>query len=208
MGVRDYKAPFDWRIIKETCNYSISTMLQQSVMYFAGLILSPLVNGIGGAAAASYTAQCKGAKKYHLLQKGLVVGFAQNALFVLPFLLASVFFARPIAMIFYAADADPISVTYTLEFMRYCLPFLVFNVVANLFHHFFRGVGYMKALLAAMIAGSIGRIIISWLLIPYMGLYGYYVAWIASWLFDGAQDLSSIPEESGEMFSKIHFFSL
>lgn len=213
MGLRDYKVSFDFKVIKETCKYSVSTTVQQSIMYCAGMLLSPLVNAIGGAAAASYTvslrvydinatvyqnsartvgsytAQCSGAKKYHLLKKGLIVGFIQNALFVLPFLFVSVFFARPVAMVFYAADADPVSIAYTLEFMRYCLPFLVFNIVANLFHHFFRGIGYMKALLITTIAGSVGRVIVSWLLIPYFGIRGYYAAWVISWLFDGGAGL-------------------
>ncbi|MBQ9859742.1 MAG: hypothetical protein IJO76_03575 [Clostridia bacterium] len=210
VGVSRREGGFSFRAVGETCRYSLSTMVQQSVMYLAGLTLSPMVNGIGSAASASYTvslriydisaavyqnsaktvgsytAQCFGAKKYGLLKRGLVVGFLQNLLFVAPFLLVSSLLARPVVMLFFAADAAPLAVDYTVAFAQYCMPLLVMNIVANLFHNFFRGIGYMKALLITTITGSFARIIISWLLIQPFGIYGYYAGWVLSWLFDGA----------------------
>lgn len=213
LGVGNVKCKFSFQEIKETAQYSVFSMLQQSVMYFASFLLSPMVNGIGSAAAASltvatrvydinagiyqnstktvgsYVAQCRGAKKYHLLQKGLFVGFIQSSLFVLPILLVTIFAAKPVAMIFYAADADPASIAYTVNFLKYCMPFLFCNIVANLFHHFLRGIGHMKALLITTVAGSVGRLLVSFILVPTMGLYGYYAAWVAAWVFDGATGL-------------------
>lgn len=210
VGLNRREGSFSFRAVGETCRYSVSTMVQQSVMYLAGLTLSPMVNGIGSAASASYTvslkiydisaavyqnsaktvgsytAQCFGAKKYGLIKRGLVVGFVQNLLFVAPFLLVSSLLARPVAMLFFAADASPLAVDYTVAFAQYCIPLLVLNIVANLFHNFFRGVGYMKALLVTTITGSCARIVISWLLIQPFGIYGYYAGWVLSWLFDGA----------------------
>ena len=213
MGIAGEKTPFSFRAIKETSEYSLFSMLQQSVMYFASFLLSPVVNGIGSAAAASltvatrvydinaniyqnstktvgsYTAQCRGAKKFDLLQKGLFVGFIQSALFVLPILLTTVFASNWVVSIFYSADANPESVNYTVNFLRYCMPFLFCNIVANLFHHFLRGIGHMRALLVTTLAGSVGRLVVSWILVPTMGLYGYYAAWVAAWVFDGAAGL-------------------
>lgn len=213
LNIGKYKIYFELKSVKNALKYSVSTMCQQSIMYFSGLILSPLINGIGGAASASYTvtlriydvnsaiyqnsartigsytAQCYGAKKYHLLKKGLKVGFIQNVAFVMPVLLVSVFMAMPVARLFYGANADITSVNYTVTFLRYCMPFLFFNIIANLFHHFFRGIGLMKALLITTIVGSAVRILISWLLIPYWGIYGYYVGWVMSWVLDGAVGL-------------------
>lgn len=209
LKVNKHKAPFSLRAIKETCRFSVSTMIQQSIMYFAGLVLSPMVNGIGSAATASYTvtlriydinanvyqnsaktignytAQCYGAKKYNLLKKGLKVGLLQNFVFVMPVLLVSILLAKPVAMLFFTADASATAVGYTVDFLRYCMPFLCLNIIANMFHHFFRGIGHMKALLITTVTGSIARIIISWLFIPIIGIYGYYIGWVVSWLFDG-----------------------
>ena len=204
------KTPFSFKEIKETCKYSLSTMTQQSVMYFAGMILSPMVNSLGSAASASYTvslrifhintavyqnsaktvgsytAQCYGGKKHHLLKKGLAVGFAQNLIFVLPFILVCSIFAEPVSMLFFDKGASELAIHYTVMFGRWCMPFLVFNVVANLYHNFFRGIGHMKALLITTIVGSAARIILSWGLIAPLGIYGYYAGWVLSWLTDGA----------------------
>ncbi|MBR2489772.1 MAG: polysaccharide biosynthesis C-terminal domain-containing protein, partial [Clostridia bacterium] len=81
--------------------------------------------------------------------------------------------------------ASATAVGYTVDFLRYCMPFLCLNIIANMFHHFFRGIGHMKALLITTVTGSIARIIISWLFIPIIGIYGYYIGWVVSWLFDG-----------------------
>lgn len=210
LDVAKEKTPFSFAVIGQTAKYAGSTMIQQSVMYFAGLILSPMINGIGKVASASYTvtlriyninaniyqnsaksvgnytSQCYGAKKYHLLKKGVRVGFIQNLLFVAPTLLACCLFPVATASLFYGADADPVSIGYSVDFFRYFLPFLVLNVFANLFHHFFRGIGRMRLLLITTVAGSVARIILSWLLIKPFGIYGYYMGWVFSWLVDAA----------------------
>lgn len=209
VGVAEHKTKISFKVIGETCRYSVLSMLQQSVMYLAGLMLSPMVNSIGAAASASYTvtlriydvnaviyqnsaktlgnytAQCYGAKKYGLLKKGVRVGFVQNLLFVLPVLLVCVLLPRSVSMLFYTADASPVSVQYTVDFLRYCMPFLVCNIAANLFHHFFRGIGNMTSLLITTLVGSGARLIISWFLIVPFGIYGYYAGWVLSWLLDG-----------------------
>ena len=209
LGVKHHKVRLGFRTIKETSQFSITTTCQQSIMYLSTLVLSPMVNMIGGAASASYavscriydfnaaffqssaktvgnyTAQCYGAGKYHLLKKGLKVGFLQNLLYVLPILLGCIFFADGVASVFYTADADRIAVKYTVDFMHWCMPFLIFSVVANLFHNFFRGVAYLKALLIATVAGSVIRIVASYFLIGPFGIHGYYFGWVLSWLFDG-----------------------
>ncbi len=210
MGVGKGKTPLELGSVRETCKYSLSTMTQQSIMYFATFFLSPMVNNIGSAASASYTvtsriydinasvyvhssktvgsytAQCYGAKKYNLLKKGVRVGLLQSVLFVLPVVLVCSLFARPVTGFFYQADADPVSVQYTVDFLRYCLPLLFINVFANLYHNFFRGLGKMRALLITTIAGSVVRIVVSGLLIGPFGIYGYYAGWVMSWVIDAA----------------------
>lgn len=210
LGIAGQKTPFSFSIIRQTAKYAGSTMVQQSVMYFAGLILSPMINGIGKVASASYTvtlriyninaniyqnsaksvgnytSQCYGAKKYHLLKKGVRVGVVQNLLFVAPTLLVCCLLPGATASLFFGADADPVAVGYSVDFFRYFLPFLVLNVFANLFHHFFRGIGRMRLLLITTLAGSAARILISWILIKPLGIYGYYIGWVFAWLVDAA----------------------
>ena len=183
-------------------------MAQQSVMYFATFFLSPMINHLGSAASSSYTvttriydinaciyisssktvgsytAQCYGAKKYSQLKRGVRVGGLQALVLVMPFILLCAIFARPVTSVFYRGDANPVSVQYTVDFLRYCLPLLIINVFANLYHNFFRGIGMMRALLITTIAGSVIRIVISALLIGPFGIYGYYAGWVMSWVLD------------------------
>ena len=209
LGVLADKVKFSMGVIKNTCRYSIFSMLQQSVMYVVGFLLSPMVNSIGVAASASYTvtfriynvnatiyessgkttgsytAHCYGSKQYNLLKRGVRVGFLQNIALLAPMLLVCAGFPNVVAGLFYTKGASPESVQYTVDFMRFCLPLIVFNVVANLFHNFFRGIGDMRALFITTFMGSVARLIIGWLLIKPYGIHGYYVAWVASWLIDG-----------------------
>ncbi|MBE5867662.1 MAG: hypothetical protein E7293_01680 [Lachnospiraceae bacterium] len=208
LGLGGQKARYDLQVLKETWHYSFSTMIQQSVMYFSSMVLSPMVNGIGSAASASYTvtlriyeinasiyqnssktvgnyiAQCYGAKKYHNFRKGMRVGVIQSLLFVLPVLGVCVCLPETVSGLFYKEDAPGLSVEYTVLFLKYYLPFIFLNVFANLFHNFFRGIARMKALLIATVAGSLARIVISLLLIGPLGIHGIYVGWVMSWVFD------------------------
>ena len=202
------KSPFE--SLKTTFRYSILSSLQQASMYFAGIVLSPMVNNISASAAASYivtyriydinaavyqnssktvatyTAQCFGARKYEQIKKGMKVGYLQSMLFAMPFLLVSIFMAKTVSGLFFGADASPEAISYTLTFLRYGLPFILVNIVANLYHNYFRGIGYMSALFATAVSGSIARIIASLILIPFFGIYGYYAGWVISWFADAA----------------------
>ncbi len=188
--------------------YSAFSCLQQASIYFAGIVLSPMVNNIGTAAAASYivslrvydinavlyqnssktlatyTAQCFGAKKYEGIKKGIKVAVLQSFVFVLPLILVSSFCAPWVSGLFLPQDASADAVTYTVNFLRWGLPFISINVVANLYHNYFRGIGYMSALFVTTVSGSAARIIASFILIPYFGIYGYYAGWIIAWPVD------------------------
>ena len=209
LGILGVKVPINFSSVKETFRFSAFSMLQQSVMYFAGFLLSPMVNSIGAAASASYTvtlriydvnasiyqnsaktlgsytAQCYGARKYAQIRKGIKVSFLQNCLFVLPVLLCCIFLSTSVASLFYTKEASPVSVGYTVDFLRFCMPFLICNIAANLYHSFFRGIGDMKALFVTTLSGSVARIIVGKMLILPFGIYGYYAGWVLSWIIDG-----------------------
>lgn len=210
LKVHKHKAILSGKIIVETFQYSIPTMLQQSVMSFSSMILSPIVNGISSAATASYTvvqrvadinqsiyqnsartigsyiAQCYGAKKYGKIKKGFYVGLMQNILFLLPILLVCIFFSSFVCNMFFSEDVSYEAVNYSVNFLKYFLPFIIFNVINNACHHFFRGIKRMKALLMGTLCGCIARIIFSLILAPRFGIYGIYAGWAISWFADAA----------------------
>ena len=177
-------------------------------MYFASLAISPLVNGIGSVATAAYTvvlriynlnaeiyqnstktvsnysAQCVGAKKYHLLNKGLIVGLIQGILFLSPVLIVSILFPENICSAFFPKGYSGEGLDFSILFVRFYLPFILFNVINNLFHSFFRSIKSMNILLSATIIGSVTRIIFSIILAKNYGINGIYLGWIISWIVE------------------------
>jgi Na+-driven multidrug efflux pump len=131
-------------------------------MYFCGLLISPLCNGLGKEALASrsvanqlydlcatiyqnstkacttYIAQSAGKKEYKNVSKGLRVGFLQSTAFVTPFILAIAIFYKPVCSAFLNESSAEITRAYAYEFARYWLPVVYFNLVNNLFHGLFR----------------------------------------------------------------------
>lgn len=208
MGVLKEKVSFDKNGLWASTRYALPNMIQQMIMYASGMVISPMINAMGTSATAAYTvaqktydinasvyqnssktvsnytSQACGAGKTHLLKKGLAVGAVQAMLFALPFILACALFPDAISGFFFDKDASPESVEYAVLFMSSFLPFIVINVVANLFHSYFRGLGEKAPLMVSTLIGSVTRITVSLLLIPSMGMTGMYIGWVSFWASD------------------------
>ncbi len=208
MGVLKDKAHFDFKTFAPSVPYALPNMIQQMIMYTSGVVISPMINGMGANAMAAYTvaqktydinasvyqnssktlsnytSQACGAKKTHLLKKGLLVGAIQALVFVSPFILSCALFPETIARMFFDSKAEPQSVEYAVLFMSKYLPFIVINVFANLFHAYFRGLGEKAPLIISTLCGSLTRIFVSMLLIPKMGMTGMYIGWVSFWATD------------------------
>ena len=192
--------------IKNSVPYALLNMAQQTVMYIVGLLLSPLVNGMGIAATASYSvvthlynfiasvyqnsartvsnyaAQCVGSKQYEKIKKGVGAGLLQGLAFATPFILVCVFFHEAVCGIFLKADASALTKEYSYAFAKIYLPFIYFNILNNLFHALYRGVKAMGHLFCMTLLGSFARLLCSVFLIPKMGMNGFYLGWVISWI--------------------------
>ena len=208
MGVLKERASFDTAGMLASTRYALPNMMQQMIMYASGMLISPMINGMGTTATAAYTvaqktydinasvyqnssktvsnytSQACGGGKYHLLKKGIKVGAVQALVFAAPFILACAIFPETIAGFFFDSNADPKSVEYAVMFMSKFLPFIVINVIANLFHSYFRGLGEKAPLMLSTLCGSVTRILVSMLLIPTMGMVGMYIGWVSFWVSD------------------------
>lgn len=191
---------------KVILGFSLPTSFQQGVMYLANLLLSPMVNGIGPAATASYnvthrifefnsamfynssravgsySAQCVGAKKYGSIKKGVGAGLLQSELFLLPILAVCLIFPQQIVGLFSKEVGE--SLAYSLFFVQLCLPFTVFHCVDNLFHHLYRGCKRMGLLLLSTGFASATRLLLGLVLTATMGMNGFYISWAASWALE------------------------
>lgn len=197
---------FDFAAVKKSLSYSLPVTLQQSAMYFTSLWIAPLINGISASATAAYavvlkiyainsnvyqnstktlstyTAQCVGAKKFGQIKKGVFVGFLQANLFLLPVLAVCIIFSKKICASFFPAGYTGEGLQYTIDYVRIYLPFIVFNLVNNLFHGFYRGTGAMSLLILVTCIGSISRIVFSEIFTPAQGIYGIYLGLVLSWI--------------------------
>lgn len=205
MNVDKYKVKFSLRPIKAGIIYSLPAAMQQMLMYFSSLIISPMVNGIGSAATAAYVicmkmydinatlfqhssktvsnyiAQSMGAKKYENIRRGLKVGFLQGTLFVLPVLIFCILNARNCCLLFLSAN-DTEALRLAEIFVKYFMPFVLFNMINNLFHSFYRGVTAMKLLITASLIGTVARIAVTYFAVEQYAMNGVYIGWTASWI--------------------------
>lgn len=206
MGVLHTKVSFDWNVMKKISAYALPVSAQQLIMYVSTLLISPIVNGIGSSASAAYTvvmqiynfnasiyqnssktlsnytAQCVGAGKSEKLKKGISVALLQGILFELVPLLTCTLFARQICALFFPSEYVGAGLNYAIIFARFYLPFIVFNLINNLFHAFYRGVAAMKLLVSLTLLGSLSRIIYTLIFANMLGMQGIYLGWILSWI--------------------------
>lgn len=208
MGVDKYRVSFDMNVVKRTAVFSFPTMIQQTLMYFASTVISPMVNGIGSAASAAYviclkvfdinatifqnsskslsnyTAQSIGAGKYGNIRRGLRVGLLQGFVFTLPVLVLTVVCARGFCSIFLPSGSTGDSLDMAVIFARYFMPFILLNMLNNLFHSFYRGVAAMKLLVVATFIGAFSRVIATYFAVNAYAMNGVYLGWVISWVVE------------------------
>lgn len=208
MGVDNEKTKLSLRALKSTLPFSVPNTVQQGVMYLASLVISPMVNGLGVSATASYavalqvfnflsatyqnssrsltnyTAQCIGKKTPQGIKKGVWVGLLQSIGFTLPFVLVCLIFHKPVCSLFFKADASIETKQFSYIFCVNYLPFILFNCINNIFHGLFRATKATAHLFISTCFGSLARILLSLWLITLYGMKGFYLGWAISWLLE------------------------
>lgn len=203
LNVKITSVYFNKNELKTSLSYAVPTMLQQSVMYLSTALVSPLTNSCGASAIAGYTvgmrlydlnaavyqnsnktvsnyiAQCIGGDKASMIKKGIRTGLAQTLIFLSPFLIATVFGSRFICSVFLDTAE---SIGYADMFMRFCMPFVIFNVINNLIHAIFRSTGAGKYLVTSTLVYAVSRFVYSYILFGRYEIYGIYAAIVLSWI--------------------------
>ncbi len=208
LNISKTKLRWNTGAIKKISLFAFPCTVQQSIMYTASLLISPIINGIGSAASASYTvilriyeinacvyqnasktvstytAQSIGAGKMNNLKKGVAVGFLQGVLFLSLPLLICVFLAKPVCSMFFPKGYSGEALDTSLIFAKFFLPFIIFNVINNLFHSFYRGTGSSKFLVALTALGSVSRTVLTFIFANISGMNGVFIAWVISWIME------------------------
>jgi len=205
-NVLNEKTEWNFKKFAKILHYSLPTAFQQLIMSGATFLISPVINGLGSDASASwavilsiyeisaciytdasrtvssYTAQSIGAKKYQNIKKGVKVGFIQGFVFLSVPLVFSIVFAKDICSLFFPKGYTGMALTYSIIFVRFFLPINAFNVVNNLFHSFYRGCALMRFLVILTFVGAFSRVVFTYIFAYLYGMYGVYTGWALSWV--------------------------
>ncbi len=210
MGLKGKPVRPSFQYIRDGLSFCMPVSFQQGAMYFAGLAISPIVNGIGSAATAAYvvvqrfssvtatiyqgsskvlgayTAQCVGSQRFDGIRRGVRVGLLQSVCFLVPVLVVCVVLAEPITALFFEEGYVGESYTLAVDFARIYLPFCFFNVLNNLFHNLYRGVKNMKYLFISTSIGAVTRIVASYVFATFlhMGMQGFYIGMVVAWIVE------------------------
>jgi Na+-driven multidrug efflux pump len=92
-------------------------------------------------------------------------------------------FPNTIASLF-LQDGDLLTESYIVRYITLCFPFVVFAIVTNCYHNFFRGV--MKPMISTTTTTvyTVLRIIFTIILLPTLEMDGVYLGYILSWIIE------------------------
>ncbi len=191
---------------KHTLPYALPSMIQQTTMYFASAAVSPLINGIGASASAAYAvvhkvysftssmyqsttkvlanfiAQCAGSRSYRRIRDGIPIVLRQAACVAVPILAVCAVFPDTVCSLFFDRNATADSIAYAVLFLRYFLPFVLFNLVNNIFHAILKGIKSMNLLMLSTAINTAVFVLGAYLAAPALGIRGIYAAWVCSWI--------------------------
>lgn len=199
--------------LKQSASLGFPNMLQQSIMYLCTTLISPLKNSCGAFALSgmsvgmkvyninaqiyqnsnkvlsNYIAQCVGAGKLKKINPGIKAGMMQTAIFLMPVLAVCILGAEVIPNMFFDETSSPESIHYAQMFLKFVLPFAVFNAINNMLHQIFRGAGASRYLVISTAVYSVSNLVFSYLLFQKYAMYGIYagmvLAWICETIFGG-----------------------
>ena len=214
LNIEKSRYKFKFSKIKIIFHFAGPNMLQQCIMYISTLILASIVNKLGYVATAGYAvanklytiidnvyaavskvlstfiAQCVGAKKYKLINKGFNINLLQCFVITLPLVLFFAVFDKQVCGMFFSkTDIGGTAHIYAADFARCFLPFVLINMFAHEVHAYLRGIIKLKWLNFMTGAGSFTRILFGIIFAAtsgvLSGIYGVYAGWVICWITEG-----------------------
>ena len=207
-GISKEKVPMSKRDITPAWRQGIPCMLQQFIMYVSGAAVQPAVNLLGTAAIAAYSvcseiysicatifqnssrglspfcAQCYGKGNPSLVKRGVGVSVRQGILLSLPIMAFFMIFPNKIADVFLGDNASEESINYVVTYILICIPFILCQIINNLFHNFYRGVMMPKIAMITTLAYSLVRVITTYALVFSLGMMGVFLGFIIPWFVE------------------------
>lgn len=201
------KFHFDKKSVGCAWKLAIPCMLQQGIMYFSSALLQPVINALDTSSIAGYSismklfnlcslffyasshslasfcTQCYGNGKINLVKKGFLISFILGISFSLPLLLLIYFFPQT-AGGFFLKDGNEITLSYVIRYVKICFPFIIFLIVNNFFHNFYKGVMVPHFATITTAVYTVARIVITYILSSTLKIEGVYLGFVIAWVIE------------------------
>lgn len=183
---------------------ALPCFLQQGVMYVSSFAVQPAVNALDNASIAAYAVcvelydfstvffnssskgltsfctQCYGNGKVRLIKRGLLYTLRQSLIISSPIIIISLIFPNAISSLF-VNDKNSQMVELVSTFIMINFPFLVFAIMNNIFHNFYRGVMSPKLATITTAIYTITRIATTYSMVGAFKMNGVFYSFAISW---------------------------
>lgn len=205
LGASNSRLHYSLKEIFTAWKQALPCMVQQVAMYFSSFGVQPAINALGSASISaysvclnvynitahmfqnssrclsSYCSQCIGSGKTDKIKYGIKVALRQSTLISLPVMAFCLVFPRFIVSMFYT-DAYGESANLVVRYILICVPFIVVQIVNNMFHNFYRGVMKPTITLITTVVYSVIRIGVTFALVGRFEMDGVYFGFIIAWV--------------------------
>ena len=192
-------------MLKTISRIAIPTICQHSFVSVGNLLIQGLVNGMGAAVVAgyssaiklntfavnamacisngigSYTAQNIGAGKPDRIPEGYKAGIAFMAICLVPFIVCYLVFTEAMISLFFSEPSQE-ALAIGTSFLRAAAPFYAILGIKLLSDGVLRGAGAMRSFMSSTFSDLLIRVVLSYILVPFIGFSGFLWAWPIGWV--------------------------
>ena len=192
-------------IFKKICRISIPSVLQQSFVSVGNVFIQKLINGFGssviagfsaamklntftinalytfGNGVSSFTAQNVGANKKDRIRQGMKYGSIMAIVTGCVFAVAYFGFNEQLLSLFMEGEKSAQAIRAGAEFLKVVSLFYCFIGIKLVGDGILRGMGRMKLFMVATFTDLVLRVVLAYILSPFMGYIGIWISWPIGW---------------------------
>lgn len=198
---------FSFLIFKRILLISIPSILQQSFISVGNMFVQGIINSYGSSVIAGYSAAIKlntfavasintmanglssfvaqniGAGKLKRVRSGFWSDVVTIGIISVPFFVCFSFFGNFFLNLFMDTSASKEAISIGSDFLKTVSPFYIVVASKLIADAVLRGAGAMKPFMVATFLDLILRVVLAFVLSPYMGVTGIWVSWPIGWIF-------------------------
>lgn len=200
---------FTWKALKTISLIAVPSIIQSCFVSVGGLFIQKIINRMGYAtiagfgsaiklntfavncigviatATSSFTAQNIGANKPERVTQGYKAAMKLELLFCIPFVILYFFFPGFFVGLF-SKEKTPEVLAVGSQFIQYCCPLYAVLSVKLISDSVLRGGGAMRAFMFTTFSDLLLRVVLAYILTPFLGFTGISLAWPIGWIISSA----------------------